>query len=318
MTRLFFTVVVLILLLSCTQQPGTDQGISAETTPAIKVFAQDRPGGEPHEFQMPVGQGLDRMMLVDYHQSDLDEDDLIIGLPARQPPLAIPIRYLTGFEVANVQSGDAAYLVTWCPLVGSAKVFDIPRGGEEPGFDFGWGLVNNNLLVVDRSTRSVWSQLSGEAIAGPKKGDQLTGLPTLQTTWTFWKNRFPDTQVAINRDTAGAPFPGEVFRKDYYAQFIPGVKNNNQTPGRHNTADLGIGLIVNGQPRFYPFTQLQQSASPLAEEVDGLRYQIHFDLQQHTAWAEIDGELMSHTLVYQRSWERFFREGSVYQAGENR
>ena len=33
-------------------------------------------------------------------------------------------------------------------------------------FDFATGLIHDNLLFVDRETKSVWSQLDGKAVIG--------------------------------------------------------------------------------------------------------------------------------------------------------
>ena len=41
---------------------------------------------------------------------------------------------------------------------------------NELTFDFAEGLIKNNLLMVDRETRSVWSQLHGRAVSGPREG----------------------------------------------------------------------------------------------------------------------------------------------------
>ena len=60
------------------------------------------------------------------------------------------------------------------------------------------GLVNNNLLVVDRETESVWSQLDNKAISGPMEGTPMTIIPALQTTWKFWRERHPDTKVMMS------------------------------------------------------------------------------------------------------------------------
>ena len=62
-------------------------------------------------------------------------------------------------------------------------------------FDFAEGLLNDNLLFVDRETQSIWSQLEGKAINGPMKGKTLQNIPALQTTWKNWKTKHPTTKV---------------------------------------------------------------------------------------------------------------------------
>lgn len=49
--------------------------------------------------------------------------------------------------------------------------------------------------MYDSETRSLWSQINGEAIVGPRKGERLTHLPATQTTWGRWKKLHPNTLV---------------------------------------------------------------------------------------------------------------------------
>ena len=46
-------------------------------------------------------------------------------------------------------------------------------GEQEVTFDFAEGLLQNNLLFVDRETSSIWSQLHGQAVSGPLEGTPL-------------------------------------------------------------------------------------------------------------------------------------------------
>jgi hypothetical protein len=49
--------------------------------------------------------------------------------------------------------------------------------------------------MYDRDTRSLWSQITGEAIAGPAEGRKLEELPSQLTTWADWKTAHPDSLV---------------------------------------------------------------------------------------------------------------------------
>ena len=76
-------------------------------------------------------------------------------------------------------------------------------GDRELTFDFASGLVNNNLLVVDRETSSVWSQLDNQAISGPLNGSPMTIVPALQTTWKYWRQTHPNTRVMVVQGRKG-------------------------------------------------------------------------------------------------------------------
>ncbi|MCH7925210.1 MAG: DUF3179 domain-containing protein, partial [Planctomycetes bacterium] len=54
-------------------------------------------------------------------------------------------------------------------------------GDKELTFDFASGLVNDNLLLVDRETSSVWSQLDNKAISGPMKDTPMVVVPAMQS-----------------------------------------------------------------------------------------------------------------------------------------
>jgi len=50
----------------------------------------------------------------------------------------------------------------------------------------------------DHQTESVWSQVWGQAIAGPLKGTTLELIPASITPWATWKAQHPDTLAMIN------------------------------------------------------------------------------------------------------------------------
>lgn len=81
-------------------------------------------------------------------------------------------------------------------------------------FDFAEGLAEDNLLIVDRETRSLWSQLDARAISGPRKGEPLRVVPALQTSWGHWRSLHPETSVMTVEGDAGRPY--------YYRAWIPG------------------------------------------------------------------------------------------------
>jgi len=55
----------------------------------------------------------------------------------------------------------------------------------------------NVLVMYDRETESLWSQILGEAVEGRKKGDKLEFIPAIHTTWEDWKTQNPDTLALV-------------------------------------------------------------------------------------------------------------------------
>jgi hypothetical protein len=64
---------------------------------------------------------------------------------------------------------------------------------EEITFGVQGALLGNAMTFWDHETGSVWSQPTGVAVAGPRKGDRLELLPVTFTSWASWQDEHPDT-----------------------------------------------------------------------------------------------------------------------------
>jgi len=66
---------------------------------------------------------------------------------------------------------------------------------EELIFGVHGALLGNAMTWWDHSTGSIWTQPTGEAIAGPRKGETVELMPSQFTSWAAWKDVHPDTQA---------------------------------------------------------------------------------------------------------------------------
>ena len=72
------------------------------------------------------------------------------------------------------------------------------KTGTEPlRFGVSGMLWRDGLVMFDRATETLWSQVSGEAISGPLKGRSLEQIASEVTTWKAWKERHPDTLALV-------------------------------------------------------------------------------------------------------------------------
>jgi len=182
-------------------------------------------------------------------------------------------------------------------------VYARRQGGKELTFDFAEGLVDNNLLVVDRETNSVWSQLAGRSIAGPMEDTPLESIPTMQATWRFWRGRHPDTRVMVLEREG---------RRYVYQDFEPGTRRSSE--GAHDISTVGLGLTLDDDARFFPLRELAAATTPLSLEVGGQAVVIHFDAEGLTAWAtDASGSLLMTVLAYEQGWLSFFPNSLVWK-----
>lgn len=107
-------------------------------------------------------------------------------------------------------------------------------------------LIMNVLVMYDRETNSLWSQILGKAVDGPLNGTQLTPLAAMQTTWAQWKALHPDTRAL---ETGGR---GRFDSYDrYYDSGQTGVIGETRTDERLPRKELIVGVVVEEQPVAY-------------------------------------------------------------------
>jgi hypothetical protein len=81
-------------------------------------------------------------------------------------------------------------------------VYDSELNGQDVTFGTSGFLYQNNKLMYDRTTRSLWHSLTGEPVVGElaESGIELERYPVTVTTWLDWLEQHPDTTV-VDIDT---------------------------------------------------------------------------------------------------------------------
>jgi hypothetical protein len=127
--------------------------------------------------------------------------DRVIGMVVNGKARAYPLSVMQVHEVVNDTLGGVPIAVTFSPLCDAAMAFDRRVGGQTTRFGVSGLLLDNNLVLYDRSpVPSLWSQMGAEAIAGPaaSRATRLEALPGVQTcTWRHWLTAHPDTDVIM-------------------------------------------------------------------------------------------------------------------------
>ncbi len=134
--------------------------------------------------------------------------------------------------------------------------------GQAYTFGVSGKLIMNALVMYDRETGSLWSQILGQAIQGPLKGTSLEYVPALHTTWADWKAQHPDT-LALVKGYYGAFTP----YADYYQSADAGVIGETRTDNRLYVKEFVIGVERNGEAVAYPFGALNKQ--PVVNDVIG-------------------------------------------------
>ncbi len=125
----------------------------------------------------------------------LSADDRVMVVAVEGETFAYPRKILDYHELVNDRVGSTPFLVSWCPLCGSGMVFDRRVKGETFEFGVSGLLYENDVLMYDRTTDSLWSQLRGDAVVGSMTGTELPRIPHTETSWKRYRSSHPDGTV---------------------------------------------------------------------------------------------------------------------------
>ena len=134
----------------------------------------------------------------------------------------------------------------------------------------------NGLVMYDRETGSLWSQVIGQAVDGSFAGKKLTILPALQTTWKRWISEHPGTLVL---DKNGG-HRSDSYRS-YYSDSSKGILGETRNDDRLPSKALVVGVTIDGVSKAYPFAVLGRT--PVVNDVvSGTPVLIAFDPESAT------------------------------------
>lgn len=194
----------------------------------------------------------------------LADGSQVVGITRGDRSRAYPLSVLAWHEVVNDSFGDPV-LVTYCPLCGSGVVARRAVGGHTTVFGVSGLLWNANLVMYDRRTASLWSQLAATAIQGPSTGQSLTLVPSLLTTWGSWRSTHPDTEVLLPppySNTVRGRDATENYTLDPYLAYSTsdavGVQGTEPTDRRLHPKMPVIGVTAGGVSKAYPLAVVER------------------------------------------------------------
>lgn len=154
--------------------------------------------GFPTVIDPPVGDG-----------SWLPDDDWVLGVEIDGQARAYPIRIISGQQgwemIVDTLAGERI-MATYCPLCASGIAFGTTVDGQGLSFRNSGAIWKRDMVMYDRETGSLWSQVAGEAIHGPHQGETLELIGSEMVRWSDWRSAHPDSDaVEIPRSPDGQP-----------------------------------------------------------------------------------------------------------------
>ncbi len=229
--RMAAVVVALAVLAGACTSPGSDRATRGAQEPRPTAADTELPGlGDAREEDAPSaledlrdaafppplidpdavrsgGPPPDGIPSIDYPHfqavdevSWLDDREPVLSLTVGGETRAYPIQVMTWHEIVNDTVGGVPVAVTYCPLCNSGVAFERRAAGRLLSFGTSGLLYEDNLVMYDRQTETLWPQLTGRASIGVLTGTRLTAIPMGAVTWGDFREAHPTASV-LSRNT---------------------------------------------------------------------------------------------------------------------
>ena len=224
---------------------------------------------------------------------------------------AYPIKILNYHEIVTDEFGGVPIAVTFCPLCGTGIAFDAVVDSQRREFGVSGLLYNSDVLMYDRETESLWSQILAQAITGPARGQRLRAVAARHTTWADWRQRYPDSLVLLpprhsSTNYAVDPYLGYAQTKRLWA---PVARRDKRYP-RKSTV---VGVVINDVAHAWPFSELPADQDSVASAVDGQPVRLEYDLATQSAVVvDANGQEIPSFTAYWFAWAAFHPDTGVY------
>ena len=242
----------------------------------------------------------------------LENNDEVLAIYLNGLAKAYPINILNYHEVVNDTFKEQSVIITYCPLCGSGVAFFGRIDNTEFTFGVSGLLYNSDVLLYDRQTESLWSQLIGKAVSGISVGKEFELIAMERITWFDWKSRYPNslvlnTKTGFDRDYSRSPYAG--YEKSERLYFP--VKNENSTLPKKEKV---LGITINSVSKAYPFSALRKLNSALKDSVNGKDIIIQYKRDSDSAVIMDENEkVLPATTLFWFAWSAFHPDTLIYK-----
>jgi hypothetical protein len=241
----------------------------------------------------------------------LKDDDIIIGLDHNGIQKAYPTRILVWHEIANDTIDTLKVAVTYCPLCGTAMVFDRYIDDKLRSFGVSGLLYQSDVLMYDRETNSLWSQLAMKSVSGKAVGSELKWLPSQHLTWKAWKTKYPNSKVlsldtGYNRNYNATPYGSYINSDDV---MFPVPKNRDDLSNK----TWVVGVIIDGVAKAYDVNKLPDKKE-VKDKIGKTKIIIKYDKEKnHPSVTTEDKKEIASVLVYWFAWQAFYPDTELWK-----
>jgi len=201
-----------------------------------------------HMFYQPR-----KVLMVNAETNKVDSNRLVIGVTNNGEAKAYPIQFLGYHHQVQDTVGGKPMIITYCTVCRTGRVYEPVVNGKQEKFRL-VGMDHFNAMFEDAATKSWWRQVSGEAITGKLKGQQLPEVFSMQTSLTDWLQLNPNSLI-MQAD------PNFIKSYDSTFKFESGASKSKLTGTDSlswNDKSWVIGVKAGKETKAYDWNQLKK------------------------------------------------------------
>lgn len=193
----------------------------------------------------------EKLTMRQVSDNQVDTGRLVLGIEHQGEAKAYPIEYL-GYhhQVVDTIAGKPV-IVTYCTVCRTGRAFEPIVNGKVEQFRL-VGMDHFNAMFEDKSTKSWWRQVTGEAIAGKLKGQVLPELSSTQMSLQQWVNLYPNTWIMQ---------PDTTFHEEYDSTYevgrLTGMLTRRDTLSWQDKSWV-VGVSFGQESKAYDWNNLEQ------------------------------------------------------------
>jgi hypothetical protein len=175
----------------------------------------------------------------------------VLALEVKGDARAYPLQILMWHEIVNDVVGGLPVTVTFCPLCNSGIVF--ARVVQGATFDFGTSgkLYKSDMVMYDRQSHSLWSQMEGRAIVGERAGTRLRLVPANTLSFEEWHAAHPGGKV-LSRATGHVRSygfnPYQAYDQPQVRPFLFRDRLDPRRPPKERVVGVKYGEVTRAYP----------------------------------------------------------------------
>ncbi len=170
--------------------------------------------------------------------------------------MVYPHKILDWHEIVNDEINGVPFTLSYCPLTGTSDAWERTINGKVTTFGVSGFLYNDNLILYDRETDSLWPQILKISANGILKDTRPTRIKNTEMTWAAAKTISCD--IKLLSDNTGfsrnyTQYPYGTYR-EVEGLLFPVNFEDSRVFGKERV----LNIVINEKAKAYRFSDFEE------------------------------------------------------------